>query len=67
MADKDILEFVQSSKNIIEADSDHVNEMNYAAPVTMSSEMKSISSYLDSQSNGEMYNKRDSNENLLRI
>ncbi|GFW39342.1 SCAN domain-containing protein 3 [Trichonephila clavipes] len=38
MADKDILEFVESSKNIFEADSDHENEINN---VPTSSEMKS--------------------------
>ncbi|GFS51767.1 hypothetical protein TNCV_614181 [Trichonephila clavipes] len=36
MADKDILEFVQSSNN---TDSDGENEMNKAAPVPTSSEM----------------------------
>ncbi|GFV73013.1 putative DD41D transposase [Trichonephila clavipes] len=40
MADKDILEFVQSSKNIFDADSDNENEMNNAAPVPTSSEMR---------------------------
>ncbi|GFX98184.1 adhesion G protein-coupled receptor B2 [Trichonephila clavipes] len=40
MADKGILELVQSSKNIIEADSDTENEMNNAAPVPTSSEMR---------------------------
>ncbi|GFS80941.1 hypothetical protein TNCV_126711 [Trichonephila clavipes] len=33
MADKDILEFFQSSKNIIDADSKDGNEMNNAAPL----------------------------------
>ncbi|GFS51469.1 hypothetical protein TNCV_549241 [Trichonephila clavipes] len=33
MADKHILEFVQSSKNIIDAYSDDENEMNNAAPL----------------------------------
>uniref|UniRef100_A0A8C4SC05 HTH CENPB-type domain-containing protein n=1 Tax=Erpetoichthys calabaricus TaxID=27687 RepID=A0A8C4SC05_ERPCA len=60
---KDILEFVQSSKNIIDADSDDENEMNNAAPVPTSSEMrnimKSMRSYLDANSNGEMNNKMD--------
>uniref|UniRef100_A0A8C4RRF5 Tigger transposable element-derived protein 4 n=1 Tax=Erpetoichthys calabaricus TaxID=27687 RepID=A0A8C4RRF5_ERPCA len=63
MADKDILEFVQSSKNIIDADSDDENEMNNAAPVPTSSEMrnimKSMLSYLDAHSNDEMNNKMD--------
>ncbi|GFS52056.1 hypothetical protein TNCV_1104781 [Trichonephila clavipes] len=38
MADKDILDFVQSSKNTIDADSDDENEMTNAAPVPTSSE-----------------------------
>ncbi|GFW37358.1 hypothetical protein TNCV_859651 [Trichonephila clavipes] len=63
MADKDILEFVQSSKNIIDADSDVQNEMNNAASVPISCEMrntmKSMHSYLDAHSNGEMNNKMD--------
>ncbi|KFM70311.1 hypothetical protein X975_18700, partial [Stegodyphus mimosarum] len=42
MADKDILEFVQSSKNIIDADSNDENEMNNAGPVPTSSEMKNV-------------------------
>ncbi|GFW42325.1 uncharacterized protein TNCV_1207781 [Trichonephila clavipes] len=40
MAGKDILEFVESQKNIIDADSEDENEMNNAAPVPMSSENK---------------------------
>ncbi|GFT14469.1 hypothetical protein TNCV_4004381 [Trichonephila clavipes] len=63
MADKGILEFVQSSKNIIDSDSDDENEMNKAALVPTSSEMwnvkKSMRSYLDANSNGEMNNKMD--------
>ncbi|GFX70186.1 hypothetical protein TNCV_4616241 [Trichonephila clavipes] len=39
---KENLEFLQSSKNIIDADSDDVNEMNPAAAVPLSSEMKNI-------------------------
>ncbi|GFW35937.1 SCAN domain-containing protein 3 [Trichonephila clavipes] len=63
-ADKDdILEFVHSSKNIIDAHSDDENEMNNAAPVPTSSEMrnimKSMRSYLDTHSSGEMNNKMD--------
>ncbi|GFW57806.1 hypothetical protein TNCV_2927251 [Trichonephila clavipes] len=50
MADKDILELVQSSKNIINADSDDENKMNNAAPFPMASEtrnaMKSIEVYV---------------------
>ncbi|GFV83320.1 hypothetical protein TNCV_1900461 [Trichonephila clavipes] len=42
MADKDILEFVQSSINIIHADSGDENEMNNAAPVPTSSEMRNV-------------------------
>ncbi|GFU04230.1 hypothetical protein TNCV_863571 [Trichonephila clavipes] len=42
MADKDILEFVQSLKNITETDFDDKNEMNNEAPVPVSSEMKNI-------------------------
>ncbi|GFY11333.1 hypothetical protein TNCV_4473161 [Trichonephila clavipes] len=42
MPNKDIFEFVQSSKNIIDADSDDENEMNYAAHVPTSSEMRNI-------------------------
>ncbi|GFT29595.1 uncharacterized protein TNCV_4890481 [Trichonephila clavipes] len=63
MADKDIMEFVQSSKNIIDTDTDDENEMNKAAPAPTSSEMrknmKSKRSYLDAHSNGEMNNKMD--------
>ncbi|GFW32384.1 hypothetical protein TNCV_675431 [Trichonephila clavipes] len=40
--DKDILEFAQSSKNIIDADSEDVNEINKAANVPKSSEMRNI-------------------------
>ncbi|GFW49263.1 hypothetical protein TNCV_3057731 [Trichonephila clavipes] len=54
MADKDILEFVQSSKNIIDEDSDDENEMNNAIPVPTSSKMrnimKSMRSHLDAHS-----------------
>ncbi|GFY30601.1 hypothetical protein TNCV_3117631 [Trichonephila clavipes] len=42
MADKDILEFVQNSKNIIDADSDDENEMINAAPVPTSFEMRNV-------------------------
>ncbi|GFX05545.1 hypothetical protein TNCV_3434491 [Trichonephila clavipes] len=66
MADKDILEFVQSSKNIIDTDSDDENETNNAAPVLTSSEirnvMKSMRSYLDAHFNGEMNNKMNNIE-----
>ncbi|GFT81834.1 hypothetical protein TNCV_4336741 [Trichonephila clavipes] len=63
MANKDILEFVQNSKNNIVADSDDENEMNNAALDSKSSEdrntMKSMHSYLKVHSNGEMENKMD--------
>ncbi|GFV73932.1 uncharacterized protein TNCV_2641961 [Trichonephila clavipes] len=63
MAGKDILQFVQSSKNFIDVDSDDESEMNNAAPVPTSSEMrnimKSMCSYLDTNSSGEMNNKMD--------
>ncbi|GFT63505.1 uncharacterized protein TNCV_869871 [Trichonephila clavipes] len=39
-ANKDILEFVQSSKNIIDADYDEENEMISTAPVLTSSELR---------------------------
>ncbi|GFS62576.1 hypothetical protein TNCV_1263291 [Trichonephila clavipes] len=42
MTDKDILEFVQSLKNIIFADSDDENKMNYAALVSTAFEMRNI-------------------------
>ncbi|GFX03143.1 hypothetical protein TNCV_4289261 [Trichonephila clavipes] len=56
MADKDILQFVQSSKNVIHADSDDENKINVAAPVPTSSEMrnimKSMPNYFDAHCNG---------------
>ncbi|GFW63262.1 hypothetical protein TNCV_3476781 [Trichonephila clavipes] len=42
MADKDILELVQSSKNIIETDSDSEKGLNNATPVPTSSGIKNI-------------------------
>ncbi|GFV14192.1 uncharacterized protein TNCV_526661 [Trichonephila clavipes] len=42
MADADILECVQSSKYIIDADFNNENEMNKAAPVPTTSEMRNI-------------------------
>ncbi|GFV37320.1 DDE-1 domain-containing protein [Trichonephila clavipes] len=69
IADKDNSEFVQSSRIIINTDSDDENKMNNAAPITVSSEMrnvmKSIRSYLDAHSNGEMNNKRDNIEQFV--
>ncbi|GFU91371.1 hypothetical protein TNCV_2541391 [Trichonephila clavipes] len=55
MADKDILEFVQISKYIIDADSEDEKEIYNAAPVPTSSEMGNIMknrhSYLNVHSN----------------
>ncbi|GFW81226.1 SCAN domain-containing protein 3 [Trichonephila clavipes] len=66
MADKYILEFDQSSKNIIDADFDGGNEMNNAAPIPTSYEMRNIMesmrNYSDACSNGEMNNKMDDME-----
>ncbi|GFU36506.1 hypothetical protein TNCV_796101 [Trichonephila clavipes] len=63
MVDKDILEFDQSSKNIIDADPNDENEINKTALDPISSKMrnieKSMPSYLDAHSSGEMNNKRD--------
>ncbi|GFV61136.1 hypothetical protein TNCV_2100111 [Trichonephila clavipes] len=71
MADKDILEIVQNSKNIIHADSDGEKEMNNAASVPTSSEMKNIMksmrSCLDAHFNGEMNKKWTTLNNLLTI
>lgn len=58
----DILEIVQSSKYSIHVDSDDEldNEINIAVPVPttlkMRNIMKSMRSYLDEHSNGEMNN-----------
>ncbi|GFX56276.1 DDE-1 domain-containing protein [Trichonephila clavipes] len=69
MAHKNILEFYKSSKNIIGIDSDDKREINYAAPVPTSSEirniMKSMFSYLDAHSNGEMNNRMNDLEQLV--
>ncbi|GFT28779.1 uncharacterized protein TNCV_3585041 [Trichonephila clavipes] len=63
MAIKDILEFIQGSKNVIDADSGDENEMNNAASVPTPSEMRNIMkfmrSYLEGHSNSEMNNKID--------
>ncbi|GFV42399.1 hypothetical protein TNCV_4311291 [Trichonephila clavipes] len=71
MAEKDILEFVQSSKNIIDEDSDGENEMTNATPVPTSSEkrysMKSMGNYLDAHSNGELITKWTASNSLLTI
>ncbi|GFW42495.1 hypothetical protein TNCV_4256901 [Trichonephila clavipes] len=42
MVDKDILEFVQSSKNSVDADFDDENEMKDAGPVPTSSKMRNV-------------------------
>ncbi|GFV33226.1 hypothetical protein TNCV_4635151 [Trichonephila clavipes] len=69
LADKDILEFVESSKNIIDADSNDENKINIAASISTSSKMrlfmKSISSYLDTHSNGDVNKKIDDIEPFL--
>ncbi|GFV40419.1 hypothetical protein TNCV_2535871 [Trichonephila clavipes] len=71
MSDKDILEFVQSSKNIIDPNSDAENEMNNAAPVPTSFEImniiKSMLCILDTHFNGEMYIKMDDIEQFLTV
>ncbi|GFW48338.1 hypothetical protein TNCV_1109011 [Trichonephila clavipes] len=70
IVDRSILKFVQRSKNIIDTiDSVGVNEMNNAVPVPTSSEMrnimKSMRSYLDPNSNGEMTKKMDVFEHFV--
>ncbi|GFT38139.1 hypothetical protein TNCV_4103591 [Trichonephila clavipes] len=61
MEHKDIKEFVQSPKNIIDVDSDDKIKINDEALVPTSSEMRNIMaimfSYLDAHYIGEMYNK----------
>ncbi|GFU89682.1 hypothetical protein TNCV_2265721 [Trichonephila clavipes] len=60
-ANEDILELVQSSKNIIDGDPNDENEMNNVLPVPTSSQMRNIIEsmrrYLDAHSNGKMNNK----------
>ncbi|GFT26758.1 transposable element Tc3 transposase [Trichonephila clavipes] len=69
MTDKDIMRFVQSSKNLIEVDFDYENEMNITAPVPPLSEMRNIMkckcSYSDAHSNGELNNEMDAVEQLV--
>ncbi|GFU79135.1 hypothetical protein TNCV_2136581 [Trichonephila clavipes] len=71
MEDKGILELVQRSKNIIDADSDDEKGMNNAVCVSTSSEMRNVMTsmhfYLDIHSNGEKNNKVDDTEHLLTI
>ncbi|GFX24160.1 hypothetical protein TNCV_2436531 [Trichonephila clavipes] len=61
----DILEFVRSSKNIINVDSDSENEMNKAASVPTLFElrnvMKCILSYIEAHSNGKINSKMEAN------
>ncbi|GFX05435.1 hypothetical protein TNCV_1007571 [Trichonephila clavipes] len=68
---KTFFEFVQSSKNIIDVDSDDENEMNNIAPVPTSSKMrnnvKNMRRYLDAHSNGEKNTKICDSNNLLTI
>ncbi|GFU89099.1 hypothetical protein TNCV_2895471 [Trichonephila clavipes] len=62
MADKDILELVQSSKNVLYAACDDENEINKGAHILKSSDlgiMKNMCGYLDTHSTGEMNNKMD--------
>ncbi|GFU26283.1 hypothetical protein TNCV_1791961 [Trichonephila clavipes] len=69
MADKVILEFVKSSKNITEADSDDENEKNNATSVPTASVMKTIiismRSYLNVHSNAKMNNKMNDIEQFV--
>ncbi|GFW98786.1 hypothetical protein TNCV_2837471 [Trichonephila clavipes] len=57
MTDKNILGYVQSSRNIFDANSDDENGTNNAALVPKSSEMRNIMesmlSYLDAYVNGK--------------
>ncbi|GFU93288.1 hypothetical protein TNCV_1860191 [Trichonephila clavipes] len=61
-ADRDILEFIQSSENIMDADSDDEYEVTNASPFG-SSDMRNISksvcNYLYVPSSGEMNNKME--------
>ncbi|GFU91255.1 hypothetical protein TNCV_4925851 [Trichonephila clavipes] len=63
IVDRNILEFVQSSKNFMDGDSDDESEVNNAASVPVSNElrnvMKSKRSYLDAHYKGEMNNRMD--------
>ncbi|GFU28444.1 hypothetical protein TNCV_1938321 [Trichonephila clavipes] len=69
IAEKDFFEFVHSSKHIVDADSDDENEIDDAAPIPTSFEMrnvmKSLHSYLDAHSKGETNNKQDDIEHVL--
>ncbi|GFX16111.1 hypothetical protein TNCV_4703671 [Trichonephila clavipes] len=74
MVDKDILEFVQSSINVTDADSHDENEMNNAVPVPISSEMRNVMKIIriyrewKKHSNGEKKEeKRESPRNERRL
>ncbi|GFS52405.1 hypothetical protein TNCV_4851041 [Trichonephila clavipes] len=71
MADKDILDFVQSSKRIIDADFGDENEMNHAALARSSSEKRNIMtsrrSYLDTHSKGKINKKWATSNNVLKM
>ncbi|GFX65117.1 hypothetical protein TNCV_452551 [Trichonephila clavipes] len=63
-----MLEFVQSSKNIINEDSNDENEMSKAGHIPTSSEMRNIMKSrrnLDAPSNGEMNDKMDDFEQFV--
>ncbi|GFV11141.1 uncharacterized protein TNCV_2718851 [Trichonephila clavipes] len=66
---KDGLGFVQSSKNILDADSNDENEMNNAAPVPTSSKKgnikKSMRRSLDAHSSDKMNKKIDGIEQFV--
>ncbi|GFU64414.1 hypothetical protein TNCV_3947811 [Trichonephila clavipes] len=47
MADKEILQFVQRSKNNIDADSDNENKMNIGAAVRTASENRNVMKKID--------------------
>ncbi|GFV29981.1 hypothetical protein TNCV_3100581 [Trichonephila clavipes] len=69
IVDRDILEFLQSSTNIIDTDSDEENEMKNAALAITSSEMRNIMkskrNYLDAHTKGEMNKKIDGIEKFV--
>ncbi|GFT09823.1 RNA-directed DNA polymerase from mobile element jockey [Trichonephila clavipes] len=71
MAGKVILGFVQSLKNIMDADSEEENEISNAAPVPMTSEKRNIikrmRNYSDAHSNGEMNIKMEEIEQSVTI
>ncbi|GFV16507.1 hypothetical protein TNCV_4785691 [Trichonephila clavipes] len=66
MANKGFLELAQSSKSLIDADSDNGNEMNNAAPVPTSSEMKNINKMCGRTTDTSRYRVRVSMFGFLR-